>query len=140
MAVITGNELTTTSVQNVSSTFPATTTIVMQTTTSEAAATTTIAASTEITSSTTTTASSSSLETNLIVIKSEKSAPIIKTRLQKFAVTSGKPFKQVIPEGTFYDNEDFSNLRLDISDRYGHALKENSWLQFNPDTKELYGL
>ncbi|XP_039480264.1 uncharacterized protein LOC120444571 isoform X2 [Drosophila santomea] len=70
----------------------------------------------------------------------ENSPPIIKTRLQKLAVTSGKAFTfHVLPE-TFYDAEDQGNLRLALTDKDGHELKANSWLQFNADKRELYGL
>lgn len=72
--------------------------------------------------------------------KIENSPPIIKLRLQKLAVTSGKSFKFTIPEDTFYDNEDMNNLRLEITDKDGHELKTNSWLQFNSEAREIYGL
>ncbi|XP_037818604.1 serine-rich adhesin for platelets isoform X2 [Lucilia sericata] len=72
--------------------------------------------------------------------KIENSPPMIKSRLQKLAVTSGKSFKLSVPEDTFYDNEDLSNLRLELTDKEGRELKSNSWLQFNAETKEIYGL
>ncbi|XP_075166211.1 dystroglycan isoform X2 [Haematobia irritans] len=72
--------------------------------------------------------------------KMENTPPMIKSRLQKFAVTSGKSFKFSIPEDTFYDAEDMTNLRLELTDKEGRELKSNSWLQFNAETKEVYGL
>ncbi|XP_061401926.1 uncharacterized protein LOC133337737 [Musca vetustissima] len=70
----------------------------------------------------------------------ENTPPMIKSRLQKLAVTSGKSFKFAIPEDTFYDTEDMTNLRLELTDKEGRELKSNSWLQFNAETKEVYGL
>ncbi|XP_058975907.1 uncharacterized protein LOC101889778 isoform X3 [Musca domestica] len=70
----------------------------------------------------------------------ENTPPMIKSRLQKLAVTSGKSFKFAIPEDTFYDAEDMTNLRLELTDKEGRELKSNSWLQFNAETKEVYGL
>ncbi|XP_016968089.1 uncharacterized protein LOC108036449 isoform X6 [Drosophila biarmipes] len=70
----------------------------------------------------------------------ENSPPIIKTRLQKLAVTSGKAFTFHVLPDTFFDAEDQGNLRLALTDKDGHELKANSWLQFNADKRELYGL
>ncbi|KPU76987.1 uncharacterized protein Dana_GF13572, isoform J [Drosophila ananassae] len=70
----------------------------------------------------------------------ENSPPVIETRLPKFAVTSGKAFTFVVPRETFADAEDQGNLRLDFTDKDGHELKSTSWLQFNVDKRELYGL
>ncbi|XP_073811244.1 dystroglycan isoform X2 [Musca autumnalis] len=70
----------------------------------------------------------------------ENTPPMIKSRLQKLAVTSGKSFKFAIPDDTFYDTEDMTNLRLELTDKEGRELKSNSWLQFNAETKEVYGL
>ncbi|XP_017027309.1 uncharacterized protein Dg isoform X2 [Drosophila kikkawai] len=70
----------------------------------------------------------------------ENSPPIIKTRLQKLAVTSGKAFTFHVLPDTFVDAEDQDNLRLALTDKDGHELKASSWLQFNADKKELYGL
>lgn len=72
--------------------------------------------------------------------KIENTPPMIKSRLQKLAVTSGKSFKFSVPEDTFYDNEDLTNLRLELSDKEGRELKLYSWLQFNAETREIYGL
>lgn len=61
-------------------------------------------------------------------------------RLQKLAVTSGKAFSFIVPEETFFDAEDQTNLRLELTDKDGHELKPTSWLQFNADKRELYGM
>ncbi|KAH8369948.1 hypothetical protein KR093_001533 [Drosophila rubida] len=88
------------------------------------------------TSSSTTT----DMSTDYVEPRQENSTPIIKMRLQKLAVTSGKAFSFVVPMETFYDAEDQSNLRLELTDKDGHELKPSSWLQFNADKRELYGL
>ncbi|XP_030373916.1 uncharacterized protein LOC115623622 isoform X1 [Scaptodrosophila lebanonensis] len=78
--------------------------------------------------------------TDYVEPHNENSAPIIKTRLQKLAVTSGKAFTFLVPEDTFFDTEDLKNLRLELTDKDGQELKHNSWLQFNAEKRELYGL
>lgn len=82
------------------------------------------------------------LEVDLTTIdtRTENTPPVVKTRLQKIAVTSGKSFAMTVPEDTFYDEEDMNNLRLDLTDRDGHELKPNSWLQFNAEERQIYGL
>ncbi|XP_004535784.1 uncharacterized protein LOC101450272 isoform X2 [Ceratitis capitata] len=78
--------------------------------------------------------------TDYVEPKVENTPPMIRTRLQKFAVTSGKAFTYSVPADTFYDTEDLTNLRLDLTDKDGRELKASSWLQFNPETHVLYGL
>ncbi|EDW09242.2 uncharacterized protein LOC6579411 isoform X3 [Drosophila mojavensis] len=83
---------------------------------------------------------STEASTDYVEPRQENSVPIIKMRLQKLAVTSGKAFSFIVPEETFYDAEDQTNLRLELTDKDGHELKPTSWLQFNADKRELYGI
>lgn len=78
--------------------------------------------------------------TTTIESKVENSSPLVKSRMQKIAVTSGKAFMVTVPEDTFYDDEDMTNLRLELTDRDGQELKMNSWLQFNAEKRQIYGL
>ncbi|XP_069964177.1 uncharacterized protein Dg isoform X2 [Bactrocera oleae] len=78
--------------------------------------------------------------TDYVEPKVENTPPMIRTRLQKFAVTSGKAFSYSVPQDAFYDTEDLTNLRLDLTDKDDRELKASSWLQFNPETHVLYGL
>uniref|UniRef100_A0A336M1T5 Dystroglycan 1 n=1 Tax=Culicoides sonorensis TaxID=179676 RepID=A0A336M1T5_CULSO len=66
--------------------------------------------------------------------------PMLRNRLPKTAVTAGKWFKVNVSEENFYDAEDGTNLRLDFLDKNEHPLKANSWIQFNPIRREIYGL
>ncbi|XP_030558673.1 uncharacterized protein LOC115761145 isoform X1 [Drosophila novamexicana] len=84
--------------------------------------------------------SSTDASTDYVEPRQENSVPIIKMRLQKLAVPSGKAFSFVVPTETFFDAEDQTNLRLELTDKDGHELKPTSWLQFNADKRELYGL
>ncbi|XP_037946048.1 uncharacterized protein LOC119678340 isoform X2 [Teleopsis dalmanni] len=92
------------------------------------------------TSAMTDTTSPATSSTEYIEPKVENSPPMIRTRLPKYAVTSGKSFVFTISDDTFYDSEDFTNLRLELTDKDGHELRPSSWLQFNAETRELYGL
>lgn len=67
-------------------------------------------------------------------------APLIKARLVKLAVTAGKPFTHIVPLETFYDVEDGTNLKLELLDKYEKPLEAKSWIQFNAETRSIYGL
>ena len=90
--------------------------------------------------STTTTTMAPVVNTEYVEPQPENSAPIIKTRLPKISVTSGKSFTYHVPEDIFYDNEDMTNLRLQLTETDGNELKPTSWFQFNAETREIYGL
>lgn len=60
--------------------------------------------------------------------------------MAKQPVTAGKPFSFVVPLETFFDTEDGTNLKLALLDRADNDLKSNSWIQFNAETREIYGL
>ncbi|XP_058832010.1 uncharacterized protein LOC131690329 isoform X4 [Topomyia yanbarensis] len=66
--------------------------------------------------------------------------PIIKNRIPKQAIIAGKVFSLPVPLETFHDTEDGNNLRLELYDSHGYPLKNNSWVQFNVETREIYGL
>lgn len=67
-------------------------------------------------------------------------APTIKTRLPKQPLTAGKPFTLKIPLNIFYDVEDGTNLKLELVDNKEQPLNSNSWIQFDADKREIYGL
>ncbi|XP_052873583.1 uncharacterized protein LOC128278897 [Anopheles cruzii] len=114
-------ETTFTTPTTTTTTKAATTSTMAPTTTTEAPATTTTVLTTELDE-----------PTNL--------SPIIKNRIPKQAIIAGKVFNYQIPLETFYDNEDGNNLRLELLDGREQPLKHYSWIQFNADTKEIYGL
>ncbi|XP_030766797.1 dystroglycan [Sitophilus oryzae] len=66
--------------------------------------------------------------------------PYIEKRLQYKTVMAGKVFRFVIPKDTFKDAEDGYNLTLQVLEEREQPLSANSWLQFNPLRRELYGL
>lgn len=49
-------------------------------------------------------------------------------------------FSLFVPLETFHDTEDGNNLQLELFDGHGSPLKNNSWMQFNVETREIYGL
>uniref|UniRef100_A0A2M4AJI0 Dystroglycan 1 n=2 Tax=Anopheles triannulatus TaxID=58253 RepID=A0A2M4AJI0_9DIPT len=111
-----------------------TTTVAPTTTTSTTSTTTTTTTTTEAPTTTTTTIVTTELDepTNL--------HPIIRNRFPKQPVIAGKVYNYVVPIETFYDNEDGNNLRLELFDSREQPLKHNSWIQFNEETREIYGL
>lgn len=66
--------------------------------------------------------------------------PKITNRLQKVPVTAGKPFVVVVPADVFYDNEDETNLKLELVDKNEQPLPTSHWIQFNAEKREIYGL
>nr|XP_029735931.1 uncharacterized protein LOC109420851 isoform X2 [Aedes albopictus] len=116
-------------------TTPATTTVLAPTTTSSTTTTTT---TTTTTPAPTTTTSTTIATTE--VDEPTNMYPIIKNRIQKQAIIAGKVFSLTVPQDTFLDTEDGNNLRLELFDSHGHPLKNNSWIQFDVETREIYGL
>lgn len=72
--------------------------------------------------------------------ESINNAPVIKARLAKLAVTAGKPFNHIVPLETFYDAEDGTNLKLELLDKHERPLEAKSWIQFNAEARNIYGL
>lgn len=105
-------------------------------TSSSEAATTTAATTTASTTQTPIT----TVQTTEAYVEPENSPPMIKARLAKLAVTAGKPFNHIVPLDTFYDPEDGSNLKLELLDKYEKPLESKSWIQFNAETRNIYGL
>lgn len=110
---------------------------------------TTTEATTPTTTPITTTASSTLASTTLpptttteayVEPENINNPPVIKARLVKLAVTAGKPFSHIVPMDTFYDAEDGTNLKLELLDKYERPLDAKSWIQFNAETRNIYGL
>ena len=66
--------------------------------------------------------------------------PKITNRLQKVTVTAGKPFIVVVPVNVFYDQEDETNLKLELVDKNEQPLQTAQWIQFDAEKREIYGL
>ncbi|XP_052893873.1 uncharacterized protein LOC128301435 [Anopheles moucheti] len=134
-----------------SSTEPSTTpTTVALTTTTTSTTTTTTTTTTEAptttpsTTTTTTTTTETPMTTSTMLTteldEPTNLPPTIRNRIPKQAIPAGKVFRYPVSLETFYDNEDGNNLRLELLDARDQPLKPNSWIQFNEDTKEIYGL
>ncbi|CAG9766176.1 unnamed protein product [Ceutorhynchus assimilis] len=79
-------------------------------------------------------------ETVPYVPEPRNTKPYIEKRLQYVSVAAGKVFRYVIPKNTFKDAEDGHNLTYQVLDSNEQPIAKNSWLQFNPVRRELYGL
>ncbi|EDO64097.1 AGAP005162-PA [Anopheles gambiae str. PEST] len=121
-------------------TTPSTTTT---TTTTEAPTTTTTTTTSTTTTTTTTTTEASTTTSTMLTTELDEPTnlpPIIRNRIPKQAIPAGKVFRYQVPLETFHDNEDGNNLSLELLDARDQPLKPSSWIQFNEDTKEIYGL
>lgn len=102
--------------------------------------TTTPATTTPAPTTTTSTTTTPSTTTEFVEPEPSNYAPTIKNRLAKQPVTAGKIFSFIVPLETFQDTEDGHNLRYALLDKAEEELKPTSWIQFNPITREVYGL
>lgn len=59
--------------------------------------------------------------------------------MNKQPLTAGKPFTLKIPSTIFYDQED-KILHLELLDKHNDPLKSSSWVQFDTEKQEIYGL
>ncbi|KAF6216608.1 hypothetical protein GE061_000952 [Apolygus lucorum] len=77
-----------------------------------------------------------------VVIDTKNFPPNIGQRLKKLPITAGKVLRYKIPEEAFSDLEDGStkDLTIKLLTSEGAPLADNSWIQFNNDTKEIYAL
>ncbi|XP_069682124.1 dystroglycan 1 [Periplaneta americana] len=80
--------------------------------------------------------------TEEIVFGVKNIQPTIEHRLPKQVAIAGKAFRYIIPADSFSDLEDGNtrNLRLIFKTNEGTAVPANSWLQFDPENQEVYGL
>lgn len=122
-------------------TTPITTTTMAPTSTSTTSTTTTTTTTTTTPATTKDTADIPRGVTETIEYGQQNFAPRQDKRLKKIPVTAGKPLSYIIPANTFSDFEDGDtrNLRLSLY-LQGAPLKRLHWLQFNPNTQEVYGL
>ncbi|XP_043247146.1 dystroglycan-like [Amphibalanus amphitrite] len=68
--------------------------------------------------------------------------PHVKRHMRKQLLVAGKEFRVRVPEETFEDLESGTTrqLRLSVRRADGQPLAADSWLQFDADTQEIYGL
>lgn len=90
----------------------------------------------------TTERSSTARTTEEVVYGVKNIQPTIDRRLAKQVAVAGEVYRFVIPEDTFSDLEDGNtrNLRLIFKTEEGTSVAPTSWLQFNPEKQEVYGL
>ncbi|KFB44386.1 AGAP005162-PB-like protein [Anopheles sinensis] len=142
-SITTTPEATTTTTTTTSTTTTTTTTTPEPTTTTSTTEAPTTTTTTEAPTTTTTTTTTSTTTTTMATTELDEPTnlpPIIRNRIPKQAIIAGKVYIYQVPLETFLDNEDGNNLQLELLDGREQPLKHNSWIQFNPDTKEIYGL
>lgn len=66
--------------------------------------------------------------------------PILKHHMKKLAITAGKAFRYIIPSDLFTDPEEGSNLNFTMYEAENVPLSLESWIQFIPTEREVYGL
>ncbi|XP_046970532.1 dystroglycan 1 isoform X3 [Vanessa cardui] len=66
--------------------------------------------------------------------------PTLKHHMKKLAITAGKAFRYIIPADLFTDPEEGSNLTFTMYEAENVPLSKNSWIQFIPSEREVYGL
>lgn len=66
--------------------------------------------------------------------------PTLKHHMKKLAITAGKAFRYIIPADLFTDAEDGTNLTFTMYEAENVPLRKDSWIQFIPSGREVYGL
>ncbi|XP_060805473.1 dystroglycan 1 isoform X1 [Amyelois transitella] len=66
--------------------------------------------------------------------------PTLKHHMKKLAIIAGKAFRYIIPADLFTDPEDGSNLTFTMYEAENVPLSKDSWIQFIPSGREVYGL
>ncbi|XP_075981597.1 dystroglycan isoform X2 [Anticarsia gemmatalis] len=66
--------------------------------------------------------------------------PTLKHHMKKLAIIAGKAFRYIIPADLFTDPEEGSNLTFTMYEAENVPLSKNSWIQFIPSAREVYGL
>ncbi|KAJ8717840.1 hypothetical protein PYW07_005770 [Mythimna separata] len=66
--------------------------------------------------------------------------PTLKHHMKKLAIVAGKAFRYIIPADLFTDPEEGSNLTFTMYEAENVPLSNNSWIQFIPAAREVYGL
>lgn len=76
------------------------------------------------------------------ILSGGNQSPEIRNRIQKLRFTAGKVFRHPVPEDAFFDREDggSKNLSLKFLSAEKGPIFDNSWIQFNEKTQEIYGL
>lgn len=70
----------------------------------------------------------------------ENTRPRVDKRLPKLAATAGKAFSVKVDENVFYDEEDKTKLELELLDKNAQQIPAASWIRYNKETREIYGL
>jgi dystroglycan 1 len=66
--------------------------------------------------------------------------PQIDKRIPKAVAVAGKPFSIVVDKDVFSDEEDKTNLELFLLDKNSQPIPSNSWIRFDKEKREIYGL
>lgn len=66
--------------------------------------------------------------------------PYVAKRMKKLQATAGKTFTYKLEDSIFEDEEDKKNLVIQLLDKNGQPLPSNSWIRFDADKQEIYGL
>ncbi|XP_039758900.1 dystroglycan isoform X2 [Pararge aegeria] len=66
--------------------------------------------------------------------------PTLKHHMKKLAIIAGNAFRYIIPADLFTDPEEGSNLTFTMYEAENVPLSKNSWIQFIPTEREVYGL
>lgn len=79
-------------------------------------------------------------DTNESDYTDNNNSPYVDKRIPKAAVVAGKPFSIEIEEDVFQDEEDGTNLRLELLNKDKSEINASSWIQFDASKRSIYGL
>lgn len=83
-------------------------------------------------------------EDNNVLIDSDynegNSPPFVVKRIKKLQTTAGKAFSHKLNDTIFDDDNGVKDLTLQLLDNRGQPLTPTSWIHFNAEKQEIYGL
>jgi dystroglycan 1 len=72
--------------------------------------------------------------------ENENERPTVIKRIKKIQATSGKAFSHKLEGPIFSDDQDTNELQIELLDKIGNKLPQNSWIRYNAGKEEIYGL
>nr|CAD7464830.1 unnamed protein product [Timema tahoe] len=86
--------------------------------------------------------SSRPLDGEVVEFDTKNIPPSVGKQLPRLPITAGKFIRYKIPESAFSDLEDGNtrNLRLIFKAPNGTSVSMDNWVQFNPESQEVYAL
>jgi dystroglycan 1 len=79
-------------------------------------------------------------KTNIVPTNTKNFPPTVPNPVDRVKAYTGQLLVFEVPKDTFYDPEDFTDLKLTLLNEDRSKLEPNHWLQFDAKNREFYGV